>query len=65
MPDPNLPPLSPAALAMLKQQQQAQTPQNLMAAVTAAKGLSETSMVPGSALSALTGGGNPAAPAGG
>lgn len=47
--------------------QQAQTPQNLMAAVTAAKGLSETSMAPGSALSALTGGGggNPAAPAGG
>lgn len=36
---------------------QAQTPQNLMAAVQAAKGLSETSTAPGNALSALTGGG--------
>ena len=35
--------------------QQTQTPQNLMAAVTAAKGLSETSLAPGNALSAMVG----------
>ena len=35
---------------------QAQTPQNLMAAVEAAKGLSQTSTAPGNALSSLMGG---------
>ena len=43
--------------AHAKAMQQAQAPQNIMAAVQAAQGLSKTSMAPGSALSALTGGG--------
>lgn len=47
-----------------KATQQAQTPQNAMAAVTAAKTLAETPMGGNTALSALTGGGGAPAPAG-